>query len=105
MTRAMLALIVAAFAGAALAAYLIADTGAAAVLGALRSAGWVTLVAVSLAMFGLNADVALAISLPKRGCDLALGNPVILAWQLGEGHGVLKRWAGATLADLDSGRN
>jgi len=53
------------------------------------------------AIFGLSADVALAISLLKRGRDLILGVPVVLAWQVGEGHGVLKRWAGETLADLD----
>ncbi len=53
------------------------------------------------AIFGLGAEVALAISLLKRGRDLILGVPVVLAWQVGEGHGVLKRWAGETLADLD----
>ncbi len=53
------------------------------------------------AIFGLTPDVALAISLLKRGRDLILGVPVILAWQVGEGHGMLKRWAGVTLADLD----
>jgi hypothetical protein len=53
------------------------------------------------AIFGLTSDVALAISLLKRGRDLILGVPVVLAWQVGEGHGVLKRWAGETLADLD----
>jgi putative membrane protein len=53
------------------------------------------------AMFGLSADVALAISLLKRGRDLVLGIPVVLAWQIGEGHGMLKREAGKTLADLD----
>src|SRR5262249_44185579 len=49
MTRARLALVLAALCGAALAAYLVADTGAEAVLAALRAAGWVTLAAVSLA--------------------------------------------------------
>jgi len=53
------------------------------------------------AIFGLSPDVALAISLLKRGRDLILGVPVVLAWQVGEGHGVLKRWTGETLADLD----
>jgi putative membrane protein len=53
------------------------------------------------AIFGLSSDVALAISLLKRGRDLILGVPVVLAWQVGEGHGMLKRWAGETLADLD----
>ncbi len=53
------------------------------------------------AIFGLGAEVALAISLLKRGRDLILGVPVVLAWQVGEGHGMLKRWAGETLADLD----
>lgn len=53
------------------------------------------------AIFGLSPEVALAISLLKRGRDLILGVPVVLAWQVGEGHGMLKRWAGETLADLD----
>jgi putative membrane protein len=52
-------------------------------------------------IFGLSSDVALAISLLKRGRDLILGMPVVLAWQVGEGHGMLKRWAGETLVDLD----
>ena len=53
------------------------------------------------AIFGLSPEVALAISLLKRGRDLILGVPVVLVWQVGEGHGMLKRWAGETLADLD----
>ena len=53
------------------------------------------------AIFGLSPEVALAISLLKRGRDLVLGLPVVLAWQVGEGHGMLKRWASETLADLD----
>jgi putative membrane protein len=57
------------------------------------------------AMFGLSPDIALAVSLLKRGRDLVLGIPVVLAWQVAEGHGMLKRWAGQTLADLDSERN
>jgi len=57
------------------------------------------------AMFGLSPDVALAVSLLKRGRDLALGIPVILAWQVSEGHGMLKRGAGKTLAELDSEPN
>jgi putative membrane protein len=56
------------------------------------------------AMFGLSPDIALAVSLLKRGRDLVLGVPVVLAWQVGEGHGILKRWAGETLADLDRER-
>ena len=53
------------------------------------------------AIFGLSAEVALAVSLLKRGRDLILGVPVVLAWQISEGHGMLRRWAGETLADLD----
>ena len=53
------------------------------------------------AIFGLSPDVALAISLLKRGRALILGAPVVLSWQIGDGHGILKRWAGETLADLD----
>jgi putative membrane protein len=57
------------------------------------------------AMFGLSPDIALAISLLKRGRDLALGIPVVLAWQAGEGHQMLRRAAQKTLADLDRGSN
>lgn len=53
------------------------------------------------AIFGLSPEVALAISLLKRGRDLILGVPVVLAWQVGDGHGMLKRWTSETLADLD----
>ena len=53
------------------------------------------------AIFGVSPEVALALSLLKRGRDLILGVPVVLAWQVGEGHGMLKRWAGGSLADLD----
>ncbi|HXP72801.1 MAG TPA: lysylphosphatidylglycerol synthase domain-containing protein [Stellaceae bacterium] len=57
------------------------------------------------AIFGLSPEIALAVSLLKRGRDLVLGIPVVLAWQVGEGHGMLKRWAGQTLVDLDNDRN
>jgi putative membrane protein len=53
------------------------------------------------AIFGLGAEVALAVSLLKRGRDLILGVPVVFVWQVSEGRGMLKRWAGETLADLD----
>jgi hypothetical protein len=56
-------------------------------------------------IFGLSAEIALAISLLKRGRDLVLGVPVVLAWQVGEGREMLKRWAGETLVDLDRERN
>jgi hypothetical protein len=49
MTKTRLAAVAAALAGTALAAYLVADTGALAALAALRAAGWATLAAVSLA--------------------------------------------------------
>lgn len=37
-------------------------------------------------LFGLPAEIALALSLGKRARDLALGLPTLLAWQLGEAH-------------------
>ncbi len=37
-------------------------------------------------LFGLSPEAALALSLLKRARDLALGVPVMLAWQLGEGR-------------------
>jgi putative membrane protein len=39
-------------------------------------------------LFGLSPEAALALSLLKRGRDLAIGVPVLLAWQLREG----RRW-------------
>src|SRR5262249_55417049 len=49
MTRARLAVVLVAVCGAALAIYLVVDAGVPEVLDALRTAGWVTLAAVSLA--------------------------------------------------------
>jgi hypothetical protein len=43
------------------------------------------------ALFGLPADMALAISLSKRVRELALGLPGLLAWQWAEGHQLLRR--------------
>jgi putative membrane protein len=42
-------------------------------------------------LFGLPADAALALSLLKRGRDIAIGVPVLLSWQLAEGRQSLKR--------------
>jgi putative membrane protein len=54
------------------------------------------------AIFGLSPEVALALSLLKRGRDLVLGLPVVLVWQAMEGRDLLKRWAGPTLLDMDA---
>ena len=43
------------------------------------------------ALFGLPADMALAISLSKRVRELALGLPGLIAWQWAEGHHLLRR--------------
>jgi len=43
------------------------------------------------ALFGLPADMALAISLSKRVRELALGLPGLVAWQWAEGHHLLRR--------------
>jgi uncharacterized membrane protein YbhN (UPF0104 family) len=37
-------------------------------------------------LFGLPAEAALALSLIKRARDLAIGVPVMIAWQIGEGR-------------------
>jgi hypothetical protein len=37
-------------------------------------------------MFGIGPDAALALSLVKRGRDLVIGVPALLAWQLVEGR-------------------
>jgi len=43
------------------------------------------------ALFGLPADIALAISLTKRVRELALGLPGLMVWQWVEGHYLLRR--------------
>jgi putative membrane protein len=45
------------------------------------------------ALFGLPADISLAISLAKRVRELALGLPGLAAWQWVEGHHLLRRGA------------
>jgi hypothetical protein len=47
-------------------------------------------------LFGLGPDSALALSLIRRGRDLAIGIPALLVWQLLEGN---KAWRG--LGTLD----
>ncbi len=41
-------------------------------------------------LFGLPAEAALALSLLKRGRDLAIGVPVMIAWQIAEGRGAVR---------------
>jgi glycosyltransferase 2 family protein len=66
---------------------------------AIRSAGFALPNIVGLqegafvvvcAMFGIDAHVALALSLLRRGRDFAIGIPALLAWQLHEGQSALK---------------
>ena len=45
------------------------------------------------ALFGLPADISLAISLAKRVRELALGLPGLAVWQWVEGHHLLRRGA------------
>jgi putative membrane protein len=45
------------------------------------------------ALFGLPADISLAISLAKRVRELALGLPGLVVWQWVEGHHLLRRGA------------
>jgi putative membrane protein len=45
------------------------------------------------ALFGLPADIALAISLAKRVRELALGLPGLVVWQWVEGHYLMRRGA------------
>jgi hypothetical protein len=42
------------------------------------------------ALFGIDAHVALALSLLRRGRDFAIGIPALLAWQLREGQSALR---------------
>lgn len=46
------------------------------------------------ALFGLPAEIALAISLSKRVRELALGVPGLFAWSWIEGHYLLRRNGG-----------
>lgn len=56
------------------------------------------------ALFGLPAEMALALSLLKRGRDLAMGVPVLLIWQMLEGGTLFRRRAAPRLpADRDAG--
>jgi glycosyltransferase 2 family protein len=50
------------------------------------------------ASFGLTADMALALSLLKRGRDLAIGVPVIAAWQAIESRRLMRRRAPPAVA-------
>jgi glycosyltransferase 2 family protein len=65
------------------------------------------------AVLGLDPETALALSLLKRGRDLAIGGPVLLIWQAIEGRRALRRLdkgapvavaAGGASADSNEGR-
>jgi uncharacterized membrane protein (DUF485 family) len=45
--------------------------------------------AMLMPLFGLGPDVGLAVSLLRRGRDIALGIPILLAWQAMEGRRAL----------------
>jgi glycosyltransferase 2 family protein len=45
------------------------------------------------ALFGLSPDMALALSLLKRGRDITIGVPVLLCWQALEGGALMRRRA------------
>jgi putative membrane protein len=47
------------------------------------------------ALFGLSPDMALALSLLKRGRDITIGVPVLLLWQTLEGGALMRRRAAA----------
>jgi glycosyltransferase 2 family protein len=49
---------------------------------------------VACGLFGIDPQVALALSLLRRGRDIAIAIPSLLAWQVAEGHSAL-RGAGA----------
>ena len=42
-------------------------------------------------LFGLSPDMALALSLLKRGRDITIGVPVLLAWQALESGSLFRR--------------
>lgn len=64
-------------------------------VGAVRSAAFFAPMAIGVQeatyalvgpLFGLPAELALAISLVRRGRDVVIGLPVLLVWQFGEGR-------------------
>jgi len=56
------------------------------------------------ALFGLPPEMALALSLLKRGRDLVIGIPVLLVWQMMEGGALFRRQDTTRLsADRDAG--
>jgi glycosyltransferase 2 family protein len=55
-------------------------------------------------LFGLPPDMALALSLLKRGRDLTIGIPALLAWQMLEGGALFRRRSAASVRiDQDGG--
>ncbi len=56
------------------------------------------------ALFGLPPDMALALSLLKRGRDITIGVPVLLAWQALEGNSLFRRRAAGDAAKSDTAR-
>ncbi|HLI21128.1 MAG TPA: lysylphosphatidylglycerol synthase domain-containing protein, partial [Stellaceae bacterium] len=56
------------------------------------------------AVFGLPPDMALALSLLKRGRDITIGVPVLLAWQALEGNSLFRRRAQPSAAKSDPAR-
>lgn len=54
------------------------------------------------ALFGLPPDMALALSLLKRGRDITIGVPVLLAWQALEGGSLFRRRAAGSAAKSDT---
>ena len=55
-------------------------------------------------LFGLPPDMALALSLLKRGRDITIGVPVLLAWQALEGNSLFRRRSTGNAAKSDTVR-
>ena len=54
-------------------------------------------------LIGLSPELALALSLMKRGRDLVIGTPALILWQLMEGNRLRRRGRAAALPALERG--
>ncbi len=52
-------------------------------------------------LFGLPADIGVAVSLLKRAQQIAVGAPILLGWQLAEGGHALALKNGELLLDRE----
>ena len=51
-------------------------------------------------LFGLPAEMGVAVSLLKRAREIVLGVPALIYWQSGREPPALCRWRGAAMSDI-----